>query len=203
MKLLLVRHGQTNHNLDHRYQGLTDAPLNKTGLKQADQIIKRLIDEKLDAIYSSDLMRSVQTAEKISKKYGLQIKKDERLREISFGEWEGMSYQEIQAQSSDLLEGWMSDPAHISPPNGETLLQLAERVKSALDEIRSQYEDQTVLLVTHGGVIRTLLCLNLGIDLNRHMQFESATGSISELLFYEEHVSLKLFNGTSHLVNIS
>jgi alpha-ribazole phosphatase len=199
MRLLIARHGQTNHNLDRRYQGSTDTPLNKTGFKQANQLAKRLVDEKLDAVYSSDLRRSIQTAERITEKYKLQINKDQRLREISFGEWEGMSYNEIQAQSPHLLERWMSDPANISPPKGETLTQLAERVKSALDEIKFQHVEQTVLLVTHGGVIRTLLCLNLGINLNRHMQFESATGSVSELSFYEEHVSLKLFNDVSHL----
>lgn len=199
MRLLIARHGQTNLNLDYRYQGFTDAPLNKTGMKQADQLAKRLIDEKLEAIYSSDLMRSVQTAERIVENNQLQINKDERLREISFGEWEGMSYQEMQTKNPHLLESWMNDPANISPPSGETLIQFAERVKPAMDEMKIQHEDQTVLMVTHGGVIRVLLCLSLGIDLNRHMQFESATGSVSELSFYKEHVSLKLFNSVSHL----
>ncbi len=199
MRLLVARHGQTNHNLDHRYQGQIDAPLNETGVEQAGKLAKRLFGEKIDVIYSSDLMRCVQTAKLVAKKHTLKVNKDGRLRELSFGEWEGMSYNEIQAQSPDLLEKWMNDPAHIPPPNGETLIQLATRVKSAVDEIKPQHEEQTVLFVTHGGVIRTLLCLSLGIDLNRHSQFESETGSISELLFYEEGVSLKLFNGTSHL----
>jgi alpha-ribazole phosphatase len=199
MRLLIARHGQTKHNLDRRYQGITDAPLNETGRVEAGQLADRLLSEKLDAIYSSDLKRCVQTAELVAKKNKLNINKDGRLREISFGEWEGMSYNEIQAQSPELLEKWMNDPAHIPPPNGETLIQLATRVKSAVDEIKPQHAEQTVLFVTHGGVIRTLLCLSLGIDLNRHLQFESATGSVSELSFYEEGVSLKLFNGISHL----
>jgi alpha-ribazole phosphatase len=199
MRLLIARHGQTKHNLDHRYQGMTDAPLNETGRSQAVQLADRLAGEKIDVIYSSPLMRSVQTAELLAKIHKLDIKKDERLREISFGEWEGMSYDEIHRQSPDLLEKWINDPAHVPPPNGETLIQLATRVKSVVDEIKPQHVKDTVLLVTHGGVIRTLLCLSLGLDLNRHAQFESATGSISELSFYEEGVSLKLFNGISHL----
>jgi len=199
MRLLIARHGQTKHNLDHRYQGITDAPLNQTGMSQSDKLAGRLSNEQIDVIYSSDLIRCVQTAESIAKEHGLNINKDERLREISFGEWEGMSYNEIQARSPDLLEKWMADPAHVSPPNGETLIQLAVRVKSIVDEMKTQHTDQTVLIVTHGGVIRALLCLSLGTDLNRHSQFESETGSISELSFYEESVSLKLFNDTSHL----
>ncbi len=192
MRLLIARHGQTKHNLDHRYQGITDAPLNQTGLSQSHKLADRLSNEKIDVIYSSDLIRCVQTAE-------LSINKDERLREIYFGKWEGMSYNEIQAQSPDLLEKWMADPAHVSPPNGETLIQLAVRVKSIVDEMKTRHTDQTSLIVTHGGVIRALLCISLDIDLNRHSQFESATGSVSELSFYEESVILKLFNDISHL----
>ncbi len=199
MRLLIARHGQTRHNLDRRYQGITDAPLNETGRAQAAQLAERLADEKIDMIYSSPLMRSTQTAELLAEMNGLDIKKDERLCEISFGEWEGMSYDEIKAQSPDLLEKWISDPAHVPPPNGETLIQLATRVKEAVDELRSQHTDKTVLVVTHGGVIRTMLCLSLGLDLNRHTQFESDTGSLSELSFYEEGASLRLFNGISHL----
>lgn len=199
MRLLIARHGQTKHNLDHRYQGITDAPLNQAGILQSDKLADRLSSEKIDVIYSSNLLRCVQTAELIAKEHSLKVNQEERLREISFGEWEGMSYNEIQAQSPDLLEKWMGDPAHVSPPNGETLIQLAVRVKSVVDEMKGQHAEQTVLVVTHGGVIRALLCLSLGIDLNRHSQFESATGSVSELSFYEESVILKLFNDISHL----
>jgi len=199
MRLLIARHGQTKHNLDRRYQGITDAPLNETGRAQAARLAERLAAEKIDVIYSSPLMRSTQTAELLAKANRLDIINDERLREISFGEWEGMSYDEIKARSPGLLEKWINDPAHIPPPNGETLIELAARVREAVDEFKSRHVKDTVLVVTHGGVIRTLLCLSLGLDLNRHMQFESATGSLSELSFYEEGVSLKLFNGISHL----
>ncbi len=199
MRLLIARHGQTKHNLDHRYQGRTDAPLNETGLAQAGKLADRLSSEKIDVIYSSDLMRCVRTAEFIAKSHNLRINKDVRWRELSFGEWEGMSYNEIQTQSPDLLEKWLADPAHVSPPSGETLTQLAARVKSALDEMKAQHKEQTVLLITHGGIIRALLCRVLGVDLNRHSQFESATGSVSEISFFDEGATLNLFNGTSHL----
>src|SRR5262245_52076804 len=106
MRLLIARHGQTRHNLDHRYQGVIDAPLNETGRAQAAQLAKRLAGEKIDVIYSSPLVRSTQTAELIARTNNLDVKKDERLREISFGEWEGMPYDEIQARSADHLEKW-------------------------------------------------------------------------------------------------
>lgn len=200
MHLFLIRHGQTKHNNDRRYQGSTDTPLNETGELQAKEIAKRLSDKKFAAIYSSDLQRAVQTAEFIAKKHKLVVKQDERLREISFGDWEGMSYDEIQKISPDLLEKWINDPTNISPPNGETLNQLASRVKSAIDEIKSKYKaEESVLLVTHGGVIRTLLCTVLGIELNNHLQFDCKTGSLSIISFYDEHANLRLLNDISHL----
>lgn len=200
MHLFLIRHAQTKHNDDHRYQGSTDAPLNETGRLQAEEIAKRLSDKKLEAIYSSNLQRSVQTADFIAKEHKLPINQDERLREISFGDWEGMSYNEIQSQSPDLLEKWINDPSYHSPPNGETLIQLASRVKSAIDEIKSKHtQDETVLLVTHGGVIRTLLCTVLGVELNNHSQFDCATGSLSIVSFYDEYANVRLLNDISHL----
>jgi alpha-ribazole phosphatase len=200
MHLFLIRHAQTKHNHDRRYQGSTDAPLNETGELQAREIAKRLSNKKIDAIYSSNLQRSVQTADFITKVHNLKINQDERLREISFGNWEGMSYDEIQKISPDLLEKWIDDPANIAPPNGETLVQLASRVKSAIDEIKSKNtKDETVLLVTHGGVIRTLLCIVLGVELNNHLKFDCATGSLSIISFYDEHANVRLLNDISHL----
>jgi alpha-ribazole phosphatase len=199
MHLFLIRHGQTNHNHDSRYQGWVDAPLNETGTSQAKSIAKRLSDKKIDAIYASDLQRSIQTAEVIAKKHGLKINIDKRLREISFGDWEGMSYKEIQAISPTLLEKWINNPVNISPPNGETLTQLASRVQSVLDEVTSQLKDKTVLFVTHGGVIRTLFCTILDVDLNNHLQFDCATGSLSIISFYDEYKNLRLLNDISHL----
>lgn len=202
MHLFLIRHAQTKNNHDGRYQGSTDAPLNETGELQAKEIAERLADKKFDAIYSSDLKRSLQTAEFVAKKHNLQIKQDERLREISFGDWEGMSYDEIKKVSPDLLEKWIDDPANISPPNGETLKQLASRVTSAIDEIKANYKaEETVLLVTHAGVIRTLLCTVLGVDLNNHSQFDCKTSSLSIVSFYDEHANLRLLNDISHLEN--
>ena len=199
MRLILVRHGQTDYNLHRRYQGKRNVSLNQTGREQTKRLANRLSAEKMDSLHSSDLTRCVQTAESIAGIHSLKIHEDACWRELSFGEWEGMSYAEIEAAWPELLQKWQTDPAHVSPPKGESFVQLAARVSSALDEMRSHHAEQTVLLVTHGGVIRALLCLALGIDLNRHWQFEVASASVSEISYYGEGAILKLFNDTSHL----
>jgi len=201
MKLLLVRHGETDWNLERRYQSYNDVPLNQIGLQQAEQLAQHLADENIDVIYASDLSRAVKTAEPIlnMRKHGLEVQKDARWREISFGKWEGLNHAELQAQWQAEVNAWYADPVHSAPPNGETLLQLSARVQSALDEMKSKHKDETVLLVAHGGTIQVLLCLILGVDLKRHWQFHVAQASLTILRFYEEGAILNLFNDIHYL----
>ncbi|MBK7317747.1 alpha-ribazole phosphatase [Candidatus Villigracilis affinis] len=198
MKLFLTRHGQTDWNIAGRYQGQSDTPLNETGLRQAEQIAKRLSSETIHAIYSSDLSRAANTAQSIADFHSLEIKKDSRWRELSFGDWEGLTYQEMSAHSPELFEAWMKDPLTISTPNGETLAQLAERVKAAFDEIKEEHADQTVLVVAHSGSLQSLLAVTLGVDLNRYWQFRISQASLSEMNVYEDSVVLNLLNDVSH-----
>lgn len=201
MKLLLTRHGETDWNLIHRYQGQSDIPLNQTGLRQVKQLAKRLASEKIDAIYSSDLSRAEDTAVEILKtqKKTIPLQKDPRWRELSFGKWEGLNHEEIQAQWHDEAAKWYADMVSLSPPSGESLLQLAERVQSALEELKSTHMEQTVLVVTHSGAIQTLLCILLGMDLKRYWQFRVLQASLTIVSFHEGNAALKLFNDTSHL----
>ena len=198
MKLFLTRHGQTDWNIAGRYQGQSDTPLNETGLRQAEQIAKRLSSETIHAIYSSDLSRAANTAQSIADFHSLEVKKDSRWRELSFGNWEGLTYQEMSAHSPDLFEAWMKDPLMISTPNGETLARLAERVKAAFDEIKEEHADQTVLVVAHSGSLQSLLAVTLGVDLNRYWQFRISQASLSEMNVYENSIVLNLLNDVSH-----
>lgn len=198
MKLFLTRHGQTDWNTAGRYQGQSDTPLNETGLHQAEQIAKRLSKETIHAIYSSDLSRAANTAQTIADFHSLKVKKDSRWRELSFGDWEGMTYKEMSAHSPELFEAWMKDPLTISTPNGETLAQLAERVQAAFEEIKREHKDQTVLVVAHSGSLQSLLAVTLGVDLNRYWQFRISQASLSELNVYEDSVVLNLLNDVSH-----
>lgn len=201
MKLLITRHGETEWNAIQRYQGQSDIPLNQAGIRQAEQIAKRLSKEKIGIIYTSDLSRAVDTAEAIIKFQdpAALLVKDPRWRELSFGSWEGLDHAQINADYHAEVTNWYADQLNVSPPNGETLLQLAARVASALEELKIKYKDETVLIVSHSGAIQTLLCLVLGVDLSRYWQFRVLQASLTIVSFHENDAILNLFNDVSHL----
>jgi len=196
MNLLLIRHGQTDWNRAQRFQGQSDIPLNETGRKQAQALAERLAAEPFDAVYSSDLQRATETAS-IIRRSGFQP--DTRLREVHFGDWEGLTYDEIKAKHPEPLAAWEADIFKNAPPNGETLEELSVRVQSMLDELREKHEDQNVLVVAHGGVLQTLICLALKLPPTMYWQFHLSTASLSEIAFYPAGAILNSLNDTSHL----
>lgn len=199
MKLFLTRHGQTDWNIARRYQGHSDTALNQIGIHQAEQLAKRLSTETIHAIYSSDLTRAANTAKAIAAFHQLEVHTDTCWRELSFGDWEGMTYEEMSAHSPDLFDAWMKDSLNVSTPNGETLTQLAERVTAAFHALKKNHKDQTVLVVSHSGALQTLIAFTLGVDLSRYWQFRVSQASLSEMTVYENSVVLNLFNDVSHL----
>lgn len=201
-RLLIVRHGQTDWNTDRRFQGQTDIPLNPTGEEQARAIARRMASETPAAIYASDLKRAWQTAEIIHQELpsdGRMLSAEPRLREMCFGEWEGLTYDQIQALQPQLLPRWESDLEQTAPPGGETLLELAERVQAVFQSIIAAHDDATVLLVAHGGPLQMLITQALGLPPGRFWQVHLANASLSELSVYPEGAILSLLNCTEHL----
>lgn len=198
-RLLLIRHGATAWNAERRYQGQTDTTLNEDGRQQALRLAKRLQSEELDALYASDLQRAWETAEQVATRRHLTLQAEPRLREISFGEWEGKTHTEIAEDDPDSLSEWFDAPMHRSPPGGETLRDVLERVEAAYDHILEQHPDQTVAIVAHGGTLRVLLCLALGVRPEIYWRFRFDVASLSELNTYDEGAVLNLLNDTSHL----
>lgn len=157
MKLLLVRHGETDWNKDHRYQGRRNTELNAAGLQHA-----RLAGEKLKkyspvALFTSDLKRTLQTAEIIGNCIDLSPQSDPRLREIHFGDWEGKTYDEVAKLFPREVKVWRENPLEAYVPGGEKLRDVLTRILDVLDNICSTVNGNTVV-VTHGGPIRLLLC---------------------------------------------
>ena len=199
MKLLLVRHGQTDWNIARRFQGQSDTPLNEVGKKQAKALANRLLNQPFDFVYSSDLQRATETAKIICKS---EWHPDLRLREVNFGDWEGLTYNEIKEKHPDTLSAWENDIYKNAPPNGETLEGLSARVQSMLGELYAKRQDQTVLVVAHGGVLQTLICLALNLKPTMYWQFHLSTASLSEIAFYPKGAIVNLLNDTSHLEKI-
>lgn len=198
LRLLLARHGQTDWNVQHRYQGHAQVALNETGHQQAAALGQRLAQEGIEAIYSSDLPRAWITAQAISKACNVPLQAEPRLREMDFGAWQGRAHAEIHARHTSSAPG-SQEPLSFAPPGGETLGQLAERVAAALEGARHAQQGKTILWVTHGGPLRTLLCLVLGLGLEHNGQFRTQTASVSELHVFPERTVLALLNDTHHL----
>jgi len=195
LKLYLVRHGQTDLNKVRRFQGRIDVPLNETGREQAQKLSLRLSSEPLDKIFASPLSRAQQTAEIIRSNHQIDITASEDLVEMSFGSLEGKTFQEINGIYTD----W--DPAvfDFTFAGGENLGKLVIRMKSFLDMLKKQDENSQILVVSHSGGLRVMLCLLLGIDVNKWWQFKIDVASLSIVSDVNRGVVLNLLNDTSHL----
>ena len=197
IRLLLVRHGQTEGNVQGRYQGRTDTELNEIGLEQADRLARRLSSEKIDCVYSSDLKRAVQTAEKVASAHDLTVGYREDLRELNVGEFEGKRLEEIVEEHGPLEEMWSE--GEWRAPGGETLGELSARVDRFIAHVKQRHKEGTILVVAHGGTLRSLISGFLGIDPHNWWRFQLDSASLSVLELHPERVVVTLLNDTCHL----
>lgn len=157
-RLCLIRHGQTDWNLEGRYHGQSDVPLNENGRAQARALAQQLLGQAFVAIYTSDLQRARETAEIIAAVIHTPITLEPRLREINQGEWEGQLADVIKLRYAELWQQRTLDPTNICPPGGETVEEVARRVYTALNEIARLYPKDSVLVVSHGLALATVIC---------------------------------------------
>ncbi|MCP3993918.1 MAG: histidine phosphatase family protein, partial [bacterium] len=160
-EVLLVRHGQTQSNTESRWQGHQDGQLNEVGRGQA-----RLLGADfptVDALYSSPLSRAADTAREIAAAQGLSVTYDDRLKEICFGEWEGLTTAEIAGRFPEESRDFFDGKDMPRGGTGETFVEVRERVAAGLDEIVSRYSGEKVAVVSHGGVTRAWVTEVLGL----------------------------------------
>jgi len=152
--LLLARHGETDWNRELRIQGSSDIELNELGLKQAHALAQELEHVELDAIYASDLSRARATAEAVAASHGLEVRLDARLRERSFGSWEGLTREDIAERPEEHHDG-------------ESDEEVRERVLAAVKSIAAAHPGEQVLVVSHGGALNSLWHHALGVRIER------------------------------------
>lgn len=198
-RLLLVRHGQTLWNHISRYQGHSDIELSDTGRKQAELLAQKLSKIKVSAIYASDLKRAYETAKILATPHRLQVKTRPDLREIHFGAWEGLTYQEIQEKYRDLADKWYRHPATVRIPEGETFEEVKERSYRAILKLVQAHDSETIIVVAHGGTIRCIICNLLGIDLNNAFRIRQDNCALNIIDFYEGCTVLTLLNDVNHI----
>ncbi|MEJ5248588.1 MAG: histidine phosphatase family protein [Caldilinea sp.] len=162
----LVRHGQTDWNLQGRYQGQADPPLNETGVQQAQAAAEALAGRCYAALYSSDLERARVTAEIIARRLGLEVIVDPRLREVNQGAWEGLLVTEIQERYPLEWEARQRDRLRFrAPGGGESVEDVAARIWAAMDDIARRHPCEAVIVVSHGLALATMLCRGQNIPL--------------------------------------
>lgn len=198
-RLLLVRHGDTGLNRGERYWGHTDIGLSAIGLRQAELLRHRLAKEKIDAVYSSDLMRALQTARTIAADNSKEVMVCPELREINFGYLEGLDYTEVSQFYPEVARLWAEGSPELSYPGGESLADFQRRVLGFLVRLEKQPAGATVLVVAHSASLRVLMCRLLGLDLGHWWQFRLDLGSLSVIGVYPAGGILDRLNDVCHL----
>ena len=199
----LVRHAETVWNRDNRIQGASDTPLSPLGLKQAASLCRHFASRAIRAIVCSSLQRSQQTARAIAQGNGqlLTPRIAEGLGEIHLGEWEGLTPEEVNARYGAAYDRWRVSPSSLQIPGAESLAVFRKRVRRAREQLLATLEAQESVIVTHGGVIATLLADALRADydhLLRHLRLDNA--GITAVEFGNGQVSSVLWiNRTNHL----
>ncbi len=198
-KLYLTRHGESKWNVLKKVQGQQNIDLTQKGIKQAEKLAKRLKNQRIDAIYSSDLSRAYETAKIVGAENKINVIKLEELREIKFGPWEGLELEEILNNYYEEYKLWLKTPHKLNLENVETVEELKERAKKALDIILSNKELDNVLIVSHGAFLKAILLVLLDLDISSFSKFSLNNVSLSIVEFRQYNNVLKLFNDTNHL----
>lgn len=182
-ELFVIRHGQTLWNQQRRLQGQMDSPLTSEGLKQAESLAERLAQIKLDALYTSDLGRTMLTARIVSAKLnGQQIYPDIRLRERNFGIFHGLNWEEIMRRFPEEGKKEKETKAEYIIPEGESRKQVLDRCIAFIQEIVIKHEGRKILAITHGGIVSSMVryVLNIPLDVPRRFYLPNAAINIFE-----------------------
>jgi len=198
--LIIVRHAESQFNLQNRIQGHQDSALTKLGLRQSRLLAKRFKNSHIDKVYTSDLGRAYSTALEITKFLKIKVQLDPYLREIHLGAWEGMTPEEVDTLYDKGYQKWLKKPSACRIPKGELLADFRKRISGRVRSIALAHRGKTVLIVTHGGAITALLSDWLKADfdtllLNLHLENTGVT-LVEETA---ERVRLHAINDTAHL----
>lgn len=199
IRLILARHGEVRSDSPGRYWGYTDIPLSAEGIRQAKRLCHCLAKDKIGVIYSSDLRRALDTATIIASLRQIPVVSCWELREINFGQCEGMTFDEVREYCPEAERLWWGTDPELSFPGGESLKAFAERIDRFAIKLSSHSPDDTVLIVAHSGSLRVLICRLTGLDLCHWWQIRLDSASLSVVETFEPGAILCRLNDISHL----
>jgi broad specificity phosphatase PhoE/ribonuclease HI len=199
--LWLLRHGETQHTVEKRFSGgRFDPELSEQGLRQAD-VTARFLARRggVDAVITSPLRRARATADRVAEDLRLPVYVDDRLRECDFGEWDGLTFDEVQQRWPEETAAWLASTA-VAPPGGESFDQVAERVRAALSHLLERFAGRTLLVVAHVTSIKTIVRFALDAPSHSINRMHLAPASLTTVQYYEDgNCALYAFNDSAHL----
>lgn len=201
LHIYLVRHGQTEWNVGGRFQGQSDIKLSEIGRKQAQLLTKYFPAHQLQAIYASTLERAKETANILAERYHAPVHLRDDLREMNFGDWEGLTFDEISKDWQNGGNEFFEHPEALMPPHGETFMEGQKRGIKALQDIMQQHtgEMEEIAIVAHGAILRTLIAYVLHIPIQYVWRMRQGNTAISRLTIYDNNWMIDYMNNTSHL----
>ncbi|WP_150245979.1 histidine phosphatase family protein [Nocardiopsis quinghaiensis] len=198
-RLLLLRHGQTPLSVERRFAGRGDIPLTEDGHAQAKAAAHRLASRAIDAVVSSPLLRTRDTAAHAAEALGLPVEIDEGFVETDFGVWEGMTFAEARAEAPAEVDRWLADP-ETAPPGGESFAEVARRVAAARDALVERYRGRTVLVVSHVTPIKVVVQQAVLAPLDALYRMHLDTACLNEVdVFSDGPMVVRSLNDTAHL----
>lgn len=200
-KFIIVRHGNSASNVDKTYTGHIDSPLSEVGKLQAQRVCEYLFENfKIDSIYSSDLIRAIDTVAPLAKKLKKEIITDVELRELYGGKWEGLKFLDLPDLFPKDYKVWVENVGFARPTGGESYPELQARAVHAIKKIAKEQDGKTVVVSTHGGLIRALQCAVCGVDLSEMQNVPYVVNaSISTFLCGGENFTNGVFDFNEYL----
>jgi alpha-ribazole phosphatase/probable phosphoglycerate mutase len=195
-RMVLVRHGQPVEETRGRCYGRLDVGLSQVGRLQAERAARFLAEAPLLRIYASTRQRALESAAPLAELKAMAVDTENAFREIDFGLFEGLTYEEAEQRYPEVYAEWMAHPTRVRFPQGESYPEMRERVMTAGRELRTRHKGETFVLVSHGGVNRTLLAEALGMPDANLFRLEQGYGAVNIIDFYGDEPIVKLMNVT-------
>ena len=200
MNLYMVRHGQTAASRENRFSGSSDPPLTEVGEAMARAFADVYAALKWEAIYTSPMLRTRQTTEALCLRTGMQLTIEEGLKEIDYGEWEGLRQDEVKQRWTDAFAYWADDVASRGTPGGETAFHVAARAMRVVEQIRTRHQEGNVLIVSHKATLRIITCALLGLDVRLFRErITQPVGAVTLFVVTNHKSQLAMLGDRSHL----
>ncbi len=198
-RLYLIRHGETEWNRLEKTQGCADIDLSENGYIQAGRLARRLLDEGIEAVYSSDLRRAFTTARIIAEQLDIEVHTHPGLREMNFGCWEGLDFHRIKKEYTEIHRLWLSSPDKAIIPGAEELIEVQNRATDAVKGIVELNRGRRIAIVSHGVTLKCLIFGLLGIDLGNLSKIRLDNCSLTIIEYRNGRYVLDLMNDICHV----